>query len=212
MSLVDITYRAEIDKLIECFEDTETKVKHLEQETFELAIPSINQLRYVAYHILKAANSNLGSIDDVHDEIKKALNHCQRAKFDAIEIWITYLLEDIRNFKDTYSIVKETQDVIKDYITSLAEAQEAANELQVITDEQKNREVYYKKIEPHHQKLKVIAQKFREAEPVIATLVDENNKEKKKATRRFAIQTILAVIGGLIALGMLANRLGIIGI
>jgi DNA repair ATPase RecN len=210
VSLVDITYRSEIDKLIECFEDTETKVKHLEQETFELAIPSINQLRYVAYHTLKAADANLSSIDDVRDEIKKALNHCQRAKFDAIEIWITYLLEDIRNFKETYSSVKETQDAIKDYIASLAEAQDAANELQVITDEQKSREEYYKKIEPHHQKLKVIAQKFREAEPVIATLVDENNKEKKKATRRFVIQTTIAVSGGLIALGMLANRLGII--
>ncbi len=112
MSLIQQVYQEEIEKLIKCFEETEIKVKHLEQDTFELAIPSINQLRYVGYHILKASRLDNTSVDNVKDEIKKALNHCQRAKFDAIEIWITYLLEEIRMFEGTYSPIKETQDVV----------------------------------------------------------------------------------------------------
>lgn len=207
MSLIDLTYQDEVNKLIACFDDTEKKVKHLEQDTFELAIPSINQLRYVAYHILKASDPTKNEdIDAVKDEIKKALNHCQRAKFDAVEIWITYLLEEIRSFEETYSHIKETQDAIKDYAECLSKAQQAADELKSISDDEKNREEYYKKIDPHYKSLKEVVNKLKKAKPLIATLVEANNKKKKKDTRRFVITTIL----GLIGLILLASRLGFV--
>lgn len=211
MSLISTEYQEDINKLVECFSDTEKKIKHLEQDTFQLAIPSINQLRYVAYHILKASNpNNYDRIEDVKDELKKAFNHCQRAKFDAIEIWMTYLLEDIRTFEDDYSHIKETQDVIKDYNSDLMKVQKAADELKIIADEEKDREEYYSKIIPHYEELKEISTKFRKSKTLIATLVTENNKNKKKETRKFFITTILSVTVGVIALTMLALKLNIV--
>ena len=140
MSLINSIYQSDIEELNQCFKETEKKVKQLELYTLELSIPSINQLRYVSYHLLKASDINNLSVDIVQEEIKKALHHCQRAKFDAIEIWITHLLGEIKTFEEKYSSIKETQDVIKNYSSYLTDTQNAVDSLNIISDEEKKKE------------------------------------------------------------------------
>lgn len=212
MSLIDTTYKQEIEQLRMCFEDAEKTIKHIEQATFELAIPSVNQLRYVAYHILRASNEkNYKTIEELKEEIKKALHHCQRAKFDAVEIGLTYFLEEVRIFEDTYSHIKETQDVITNYSSYLVDAQSAADELKSIADTEKDRKIYYEKIKPHYEKLKSIVYEFRKAKSLIAVQVEENNKEKIKDTRRFVITITISVIVGIISILALLAKFNIIG-
>lgn len=212
MSLIDKTYEQEIKQLRICFEDAEKTIKNIEQTTFELAIPSINQLRYVAYHLLRASNEeNYKTIEELREEIKKALHHCQRAKFDAVEIGLTYFLEEVRIFEDTYSQIKETQDVITNYSSYLVDAQAAADELKSIADTEKDRQFYYSSIKPHYEKLKSIVYEFRKAKSLIAVQVEKNNKEKVKDTRRFVITITISVFGGILGILLLLAKLNIIG-
>lgn len=47
--------RVQTDKLWKCFQEAEQQIKVLERDEGDgLDIPSINQLRYVAHHLLKA--------------------------------------------------------------------------------------------------------------------------------------------------------------
>ena len=198
-----------MQKLSDCFKDTEKTIKHIEQSTFELSIPSINQLRYVAYHLIRASDTNKDMDVDIKEEITKALHHCQRAKFDAVEIGMTYLLEEIRIFEENYSHIKETLDVMKDYIEYLIKAQQAADELKIIADEEKGRVEYYQKIEPHYEILKTTSNYFKKSEPLIATLVEDNNQKKKASTRRFVTTTLLAIIGIILTATFMVFKIGI---
>jgi hypothetical protein len=59
------------------FEIAEQKIKECERLETSLLIPSVNQLRYVAHHLIKA----LCSCDErfIESEIDKSENHCYRA-------------------------------------------------------------------------------------------------------------------------------------
>lgn len=64
-----------------------------------LNIPSINQLRYSANHIIKSLYL---TGDSRKVEIEKADNHCKRAIYDACESIILYYLERFSKFEDDY--------------------------------------------------------------------------------------------------------------
>ena len=208
MSLINSIYQSKIEELNQCFKETEKKVKQLELYTLELSIPSINQLRYVSHHLLKASDINNLSVDIVQEEIKKALHHCQRAKFDAIEIWITHLLGEIKKFEEQYSSIKETQDVITNYVGYLTDAQNTVDALNIISDEEKDRKEYYDNIIPHYEKLQKIVNEFKNSKPLIATLIEDNNKEKNRVRRHFTINVIIGILGIIIASAVLANKIG----
>ena len=139
--MVEEKYKKKITKLVDTFKEAEKQLKHSEHDTNELSIPSINQLRYVAFHLIEFFSSD-ESIN-IEDELNKAINHAQRARYDAVEIGIVYFLEQIKIFQQTYSTYTETLDVVPKYIEYLTKTQHASDELQRIKDNKKNREEYY---------------------------------------------------------------------
>ncbi|MDQ6954812.1 MAG: hypothetical protein Q9M20_05155 [Mariprofundaceae bacterium] len=84
------------------FDSAEIKLKETEQLCGDLAIPSVNELRYVGYHITKALCHDVDS-NDYNEELLRAERHCKRAVYDANEVGIEYLLRKIANFKEQYS-------------------------------------------------------------------------------------------------------------
>ncbi len=205
MSLVNSKYKDSIREVFECFKSTEHKIKQFEKEHGELSIPSINELRYVGYHFAEASLSE--SEMAIKANIQKALNHCKRAKFDTYEASTTLILERIKYFNNKYSHIKETQDVITDYVGDLTNIQRISDELQEIVSAQyKTREQYYDAIGKNHDELKVLSQKFELAKPQIELLVDDNNKKKKTATRRFIATLVVSILG---ITALLSARLGV---
>ena len=175
--MVDEQYKDKINKLITVFKEAEKQLKHSEHDTNKLSIPSINQLRYVAFHLVESFA--LKDTTKVEEELNKAINHAQRAKYDAVEIGIVYYLEQIKIFQETYSTYTETLDILPNYIEYLTKAQNASDELQKIKDEEKDREEYYKDIAPYYQALKDIYLSLQTAIPLITKKIQKNTRLKK---------------------------------
>jgi hypothetical protein len=199
--MIKTKYQEKINELRICFKDTEKRIKDIELETSELSIPSINQLRYVAYHLIEGFNPDETNDKKVFEEIKKALHHCQRARFDAIEIGLTYSLNNVRIFQDKYNAITETLLILPNYIELMRKAQEASIALQSIRDEEKDREEYYNAIFHHYEVFKSNSVELFNAEPMINKKIEENNEKKITDARRFTIRT------GLIVLGMIVSAI-----
>jgi len=81
----------------------------------KIDIPSINELRYVSFHTLKALTKTNHSDQD--EELRRAKRHCERASYDALELGINDQIEFFEKFKETHndvcitSIVKNWPDV-----------------------------------------------------------------------------------------------------
>lgn len=71
--------------LCKAFSEAEDALKRCERISGEIAIPSVNQLRYALCHVLEG-------------DFEAAKNHCIRAKYDAYEAIIGYFLEYIATF------------------------------------------------------------------------------------------------------------------
>lgn len=200
--MINSKYKEKVDELRICFKDTEKRIKDIELETSELSIPSINQLRYVAYHLIEGFNPDIENDEKVFEEIKKALHHCQRAKFDAIEIGLTYSLDNVRIFQEKYNAMTETLTIIPNYIELMRKTQEASITLQSIRDEDKEREEYYDDIFPHYEALKAISIELFNAEPMIIKKIEENNEKRTTDARRFTIQMSKIVLGIIISVSL----------
>ncbi len=191
--MVEEKYKDKINQLITVFKDAEKQLKHSEHDTNELSIPSINQLRYVAFHLIES----LSSQDNIkiEEELNKAINHAQRAKYDAVEIGIIYYLEQIKIFQESYSSFTETLEILPNYIDYLTKAQNASDKLQAIKDDEKDRETYYKEIVPFYQILKDVYISFQTAIPLINKKVEESNDKARKENKRFLTGAGLTLFG-----------------
>lgn len=191
--MIDEKYKEKINQLITIFKDAEKQLKHSEHDTNELSIPSINQLRYVAFHLVESFSNQDSSKRE--EELNKAINHAQRAKYDAVEIGIVYYLEQIKIFQENYSSYTETLEILPNYIEYLTKAQNASDKLQAIKDEEKDREDYYKEIAPYYQILKDVYISFQMAIPLINKKIEENNEKARKENKRFFIGVGLTLAG-----------------
>lgn len=160
----------------------------------------------------------LGILDtsdvSIRANIQKALNHCKRAKFDTYEASTTLILERIKKFNDTYSHIKETQDILSDYVDNLTDVQRISDALQeIVSSKYETREEYYEAIGINHDELKLLSQKFELAKPQIEILVEDNNNKKKVERRRFLVTFVfstLALVVSIIGLILLSVRLGVL--
>lgn len=100
-----------------------------------MPFPPVNQLRYVAFHILKANSANSANNDGLEeDELEKAKNHCQRAIFDASEIGIIYYLWEVKVFQQDYRKAEIT-NIVPNYFDICTKANDANDFIQKMTKE-----------------------------------------------------------------------------
>ena len=182
--------RSEISNL---FSDAEKRIKIVEHVVGELTVPAINQLRYVAYHILKADNTEDSNLKK--EELRKAKNHCQRAIYDAAEVGIIYFLEKIKEFKNDYS-TQPISGALPNYSDIYNTAREAATFIASankdnINDHENNRGDNYKQSIELFKKLQVACDALDNARP-------ELNKKMERWRVGFALglgALLLAALG-----------------
>jgi len=199
-------YNDKIATLIEIFTDAENKIKSIERETSELSIPSINQLRYVAYHLIEILKNS----ENIDEELDKAINHAKRAKYDVLEISCLYYLEEIKEFQDKYSQYTETIEILPEYIKLMTDTQKNADEINKI--DEKDKIQYYEKISSFNEKLKSISRTLNNAIPLINKKIEENNTKAIKENRKFMITIGLTLIGIIISASIAVVKLDLIHI
>lgn len=112
-------YKNEIDHIKQLFSKAESICKRVESDPGHeggVVIPAINQLRYAGQHLITACSS-----DDVHiqkSELTKALNHCQRAVYDATEAACLIVKIQIDIFKEQFREII-IADVVPSYSDTL---------------------------------------------------------------------------------------------
>lgn len=190
-------------EIVALFDEAERKVKEVEQFNQELSVPSINELRYVGYHIARALCGEDGSVE-ITEQLHKAKGHCQRAIYDAHEIGIIHLLEQIRGFKDAYQCSSHiVVEVIPEYVDLLISADQAREF--VVQNGQKNpdnRGAYYLECAPHYATLKATVSKLTTAAPVIDSKIAAARAAEQTATRQFILMALLAILGIVVTIAL----------
>lgn len=192
-------HKDQLKELAKLFEQAEMQVKKTEDINGGIVIPSINELRYFGYHILKALMADDNHAPElVSSEIDKAKGHAKRAIYDASEALIVYYLEKAAAFHTRHENSSCITDVLPNYVEDLQQLEYIKSEIAKIrSDEQayKNRDTHYEKCLPFIEGLGSIVSRFDQANPLII-------KKERQSTRNFIIQTlglIFAIIGTITA-------------
>jgi len=189
-----------IANIVSLFDKAEDKVKEVEFLAQEISIPSINELRYVGYHLARSFCEE--DKDKLDTQIDKATRHCKRAIYDAHEIGIIFMLEQIKIFKERY--LPHSDIVLKSipsYTEDLVSVDKAAGFIAEIKGEhRKNRDVYYEECAPFYLTLKETLHKFNIAEALIKQSIIKKSEEDRVETRRFVISSLLTFLAIVVAI------------
>jgi DNA repair exonuclease SbcCD ATPase subunit len=196
-------HKDQLKELAKLFEQAEMHVKKTEDINGGIVIPSINELRYFGYHILKALIAEEDRAPElVNNEIEKAKGHAKRAIYDASEALIVFYLEKAANFHTRHENSACITDVLPNYVEDLQQLEQIKSEIKKIRDDEqayKNRDAHYEKCLPFIESLGTIISRFDQANPLII-------KKERQSTRTFIIQAlglvfgIIAAIAAIIAL------------
>ena len=183
-----------IKEVVDLFDEAEDRVKEVEQLAQDLSVPSINELRYVGYHLARALCED--DPEGIANQINKAKSHCKRAIYDAHEIGIIYMLEEIKLFKEELSsFSSEVLKVMPNYIEDLGTTNNASKFIAEIKAKHRgDRDSYYKECQPHYQALRDVLDRFNVAEPLILIKIEEQQKASQIQTRRFITTVSLTVL------------------
>lgn len=175
---------AELQRLWKAAED---KLKELERLTNQAFVPSVNELRYAGYHLLRHLREDGGN------DLDEAQTHCKRALFDAHEFHIGFSLQQILQFDEEYRLVEVTP-IVPDYpeLTEKAyRAREFINDK--LKSEHFSKEEHYQAAEGHAQTLQEIAQKLTRARPEM----NKRLRSYSSGNRNIAIGILIALVIGI---------------
>ncbi|MDQ7074607.1 MAG: hypothetical protein Q9O24_05515 [Gammaproteobacteria bacterium] len=199
MSANIILFKEQLENIIRLFDEAENEVKKIEGLNGEIVIPSLNELRYVGYHLVRSLCEENES--EMLKQIEKAENHCKRAIYDATESGLLYFLENIMAFKRDYSNNSAIMDVLPDYAKYLAEADTARKKIaQIASNGIRDRSNYYKECHPMYCSLEKIDHQFDIARPIISKLIDDKNLKFAKDQRdhEILVKTLVVAIATLV--------------
>lgn len=91
----------------------EEKIKQVEQIAGDVVMPAVTELRYAGFHCVHSLCSDDSQKNQ--EELKLAEKHCTRAIYEALEIGVSYYLNQIDNFVKDYWPARIGK-VIPDYV------------------------------------------------------------------------------------------------
>ena len=188
--MIEKKYHDQFALVAETFKRAESKIKEIELYNNEIIIPSLNELRYVGYHIIQAGKTQ--DTDLINEELQKAKQHAERAIYDAIEAGLLYKIEEIKNFHIKFDHIPQTTKIIDKYLDKISEVQNTLKTITLVDKE--TREEKYKEIEIHYNEIINIANIFQLSSNKIIEAVYQDNKKAKQEARRFITTVLLSVM------------------
>ena len=185
--------------LYELFRQAEVQLKQTEEIDRNLTIPAVNELRYVAFHLLRALSEQEGNGFDA--DIERAENHAKRAIYDATEASILSLLEKAEAYQDDFKRLECTTEVLPNYVALLRQLEKirrGVSDVRASEELYLNRQQYYPQVLEYIVDLKELVATLEQADPLIRV------KSRKKA-----IQLLLLVMSVLAAVFGIAVSVGL---
>ena len=161
----------------------------------EVAIPANNQLRYAGHHLLLALGDDGALCNE--DQLRRAIYHCQRAKFEAAESGIVSALDNIELFRYEYRRTVVT-DIVPNYIEIKRIARDAGQLLEQ-SREPKDKADF-------HSALMKMFETVSEAADILDNSREDVNKKVRTERRTFVMRA-----GGIL-IGLLSLTLVILGL
>ncbi len=197
----------------DAFERAEDAAKFAERVSGEVAIPSVNQLRYALCHLME-------------NDAEAAKRHCIRARYDAYEAAVGYFLDYVRNFLGQ-RIPQETLDRFlpnwRQYRAAFIRGRDCLSHMRKLRDEDKSAfstvesiigELITIRGEIDAAFTEIQSEQLRKQESErLAAEREQQDREDAKARedrRRYVISLGWSV-GGVIV-GILGSVIGIIGL
>lgn len=182
--------RESVDQLWEVFNLAEKQIKTLERDEGDgLDIPSVNELRYVAFHLLKSMTTA-----STVDELQKAKNHAHRALFDAHEAQAIDILSNINKFFHDYRLV-DVKAGMPDFVQKRAEVISLKAKIKEFPQGD-DRQESYRQIAEVNQRLIQICNEFEASRHILNVQM----ADKATATRRWVIGVGLAICMAIVGL------------
>lgn len=176
------------------FRQAEVQLKQTEEIDRNLTIPAVNELRYVAFHLLRALSEQEGSGADA--DIERAENHAKRAIYDATEASILSLLEKAETYQADFKHLECTTEILPNYVDLLRQLEKirrGVSEIRASEELYLNRQQYYPQVIEYIADLKELVATLEQADPLIRI------KSRKKAiTLLLLVISVVATIFGVV--------------
>ena len=117
-----------LSKIHSLFEEAEDALKLYERISLSNLAPALNELRYAGHHILAAEAAEDDAVRDSH--VRRAVGHCERAKYDAKEATVISLLECIAELRDLGVSAHDMRAFIPDWDVRIEAASAARSKLE----------------------------------------------------------------------------------
>ena len=168
-----------------------------EPDPSALFIPAVNQLRYAGFHYVKA--DTLEDAEEKESNLRKAINHCQRAYFDTKE---AMLLEQLGIFDEFEKAFGSSPSLIANYPDYAEDYSKVETIKKQITQIRKkvysDRNDLFDEIDPHLEELRTIADRAAVLRPVLAA-------QDKKDSRAFLFKAWGLVVATIVAIVAVIN-------
>lgn len=152
-------------------------------------IPAINELRYVAHHLVNAVIPANADVDG-EKELQRAINHCKRATYEASEAGILFAFDRIAEFRDDYKSVV-ISSVVPDWPEILALCETVTRRISETREAGEDRTPDHNDFERHFDSLVVICNRLHSSRDEMNKLVAREIRQ----ARRFVLTTCLTVLG-----------------
>jgi len=179
-------------QLREAFAQAEECMKKYEVDHVSVLDPCINELRYAGKHTIDAMiYEKDGENEKAISCIDKAIGHCHRARYDAVEASLLHCFALMDNFRKSYENI-----VISEVLPNYPDERQRANELRAkcktIVQEsyQKNSKEYYvEEIQELLAPAQTICDSWKNA-------VDDLNikKKEKQFYKNVAVISVIGII------------------
>ena len=185
--------------LYELFRQAEIQLKQTEEIDRHLAIPAVNELRYVAFHLLRALSEQDSTGFDA--DIERAENHAKRAIYDATEASILSLLEKAAAYQTDFKNLECTTEVLPNYVDILRQLEKIRHDISDVRASEElylNRQQYYPQVLKYIDSLKDLVATLEQADPLVRI------KSRKRAIQHFlmAASVIAAIFGIAVSIGL----------
>lgn len=184
----------------------ENAIKQAEHEGAEPPIPSINELRYAGFHHIAATNFKLtGEHSKALEEMRKAVRHARRARFDVNEFYLTICAERIAEYRRSFNGYEYlAAQIIPNFHKHMKAMREAGTLIEQTSAWDKESPEYIKKSASILKKMRAFESDFASVETALFDAIAEKERGQKIAWLQCGISIVLGALLGAVLSGLLS--------